>query len=58
MSNTKRTCPNCGATIGCGCQRRTAINGTPACKKCVSRLNISIRKKRNSSSTTHYVTDK
>lgn len=36
------TCQNCGATLSCGCQRRTATNGTSACSNCVSALNAKI----------------
>jgi hypothetical protein len=34
MSNTN--CSNCGSVISCGCQRRTASDGTPVCSSCVS----------------------
>lgn len=36
------TCQNCGATLSCGCQKRTASNGTSACSACVSALNAKI----------------
>lgn len=29
-------CPNCGANISCGCQIRTASNGTKVCANCIS----------------------
>jgi hypothetical protein len=32
-------CENCGARISCGCQRRSASNGAPACSSCVNSLN-------------------
>ena len=31
-------CPNCGAGMSCGCQRRTASNGATACSSCVNKL--------------------
>lgn len=31
-----RTCPNCGATITCGCQDRVASNGKQCCSNCVA----------------------
>ncbi len=34
MSTTN--CPNCGSAITCGCQRRTASNGTQVCGSCVT----------------------
>lgn len=27
-------CPNCGSTLGCGCQKRTLANGTQGCVNC------------------------
>jgi len=29
------TCTNCGATLSCGCQRRTASDGTLCCDQCI-----------------------
>jgi protein-arginine kinase activator protein McsA len=29
-------CPNCGATLSCGCQKRQLPNGKMGCSKCVS----------------------
>jgi len=29
-------CPNCGATMSCGCQKRQLPNGKLGCSKCVS----------------------
>lgn len=31
-------CANCGATMSCGCQKRTASNGTSACSACITAL--------------------
>lgn len=28
-------CPNCGAVITCGCQRRTASDGKQGCSQCI-----------------------
>jgi len=29
-------CPNCGAKLSCGCQKRTSPDGTQACTSCVN----------------------
>jgi hypothetical protein len=29
------TCPNCGATFSCGCQRRAASDGKQCCSQCI-----------------------
>lgn len=29
-------CPNCNATLSCGCQRRTASDGTGCCSSCIT----------------------
>jgi hypothetical protein len=29
-------CANCGATLSCGCQKRTLANGKQGCSKCIS----------------------
>jgi hypothetical protein len=31
-------CANCGATLSCGCQRRTLANGKSGCAKCINQL--------------------
>ncbi len=28
-------CTNCGATLSCGCQKRTGPNGKQMCTKCI-----------------------
>lgn len=28
-------CPNCGAVITCGCQRKTASDGKQGCTQCI-----------------------
>ena len=28
-------CPNCGAKLSCGCQRRTASDGKQGCVQCI-----------------------
>lgn len=38
------TCPNCGKKLGCGCERRLAINGKRCCKSCVNIENAKIQK--------------
>ena len=32
-------CPNCGAAMSCGCQKRVTADGKTACSKCVNQLN-------------------
>lgn len=32
-------CPNCGAGMSCGCQRRQLPNGKMGCSKCVTIAN-------------------
>ena len=39
---SSNTCLNCGAGMSCGCQRRTAVNGTSACSSCVETLNAKL----------------
>ena len=29
-------CPNCGTSLSCGCQKRTASNGNPVCANCIT----------------------
>lgn len=31
-------CPNCGATLSCGCQKRTLSNGAQGCSNCVNKV--------------------
>jgi len=37
-------CNNCRKTLGCGCQKRTASNGTPCCTSCVTAYETKIKK--------------
>ena len=30
------TCPNCGTAVTCGCQVRTATDGTKVCTNCMA----------------------
>lgn len=34
MSN----CPNCGAKLSCGCQKRTLADGRQGCSNCASKV--------------------
>ena len=36
------TCPNCGTTISCGCQIRTASNGSKVCNNCITSYEIKL----------------
>lgn len=31
-------CANCGATLSCGCQKRTTPDGKQACTKCIHKV--------------------
>jgi len=43
----KPTCLNCGATITCGCQIRTASDGKKVCSSCVVNYETFIKKLKN-----------
>lgn len=32
------TCANCGATLSCGCQKRTLPNGKSGCSNCANKV--------------------
>jgi len=34
------TCPNCGAKLSCGCQRRTLPNGNQGCTSCINKTKV------------------
>jgi len=46
LKPTNMKCPNCGATLGCGCQKRVLANGKQGCAKCINSI------KPNQSTTT------
>lgn len=31
-------CANCGATLTCGCQKRTTSDGKSACSNCINKI--------------------
>lgn len=33
-------CPNCGAKLSCGCQKRATPDGKQACSKCINQLKL------------------
>lgn len=37
-------CPNCKTKLSCGCQRRTASNGTTACSSCIDSYERELKK--------------
>lgn len=37
------TCPNCKTQMTCGCQKRTASNGTGVCSTCISQYETSLK---------------
>jgi hypothetical protein len=38
-TNNMSKCPNCGAAMSCGCQKRVSPNGKVGCSKCINQLN-------------------
>ena len=32
------TCPNCKATLSCGCQKRVTPDGKVGCSKCINTM--------------------
>ena len=32
------SCPNCGAKLSCGCQKRTLPNGKQGCSSCATKV--------------------
>lgn len=46
------SCANCGATITCGCQKRTLPNGKSGCTKCAGTTNSNTVQTRQSISIT------
>jgi transcription elongation factor Elf1 len=37
VKSSNMACPNCGTQLSCGCQVRTASNGTRVCTSCMAR---------------------
>jgi len=35
------SCPNCGTSLGCGCQKRTLSNGAQGCVNCAGKDPVS-----------------
>lgn len=44
------TCPNCGKSLSCGCQKKKASDGKVVCANCISKYELS--KKTNQSGPT------
>ena len=38
-------CPNCGAQLSCGCQKRTTSTGAAACANCINRYETAAKQK-------------
>jgi hypothetical protein len=36
-------CPNCGAALSCGCQRKAASDGKQGCVQCIPKYEQSIK---------------
>jgi len=50
--HTMTTCLNCGITLGCGCQKRTASNGKSACSTCLGKYEQSLKALKQAAPTT------
>lgn len=46
------SCPNCGAKLSCGCQKRTLANGKTGCSNCASRVENKTTPKTTSTKST------
>lgn len=44
-------CPNCKSTLSCGCQRRTASDGTAVCGSCLSTYEARLQNKTQTKQT-------
>lgn len=40
-------CQNCGASHGCGCQARTASDGTQCCSACIQQYEMTKKSNQN-----------
>jgi hypothetical protein len=38
-------CPNCGAVLNCGCQRKSASDGKQGCVLCIPAYELALRRK-------------
>jgi uncharacterized protein YbaR (Trm112 family) len=41
-------CPNCKSVLSCGCQKRTASNGSLVCQNCLSQYEKLLQQKQKS----------
>jgi hypothetical protein len=41
------TCSNCKRSLSCGCQKRTASDGTSVCSDCLGQYESSLTQKQN-----------
>jgi transcription elongation factor Elf1 len=39
-------CPNCGAALSCGCQRKTASDGKQGCVQCIPKYEQALKQGR------------
>jgi len=46
------TCGNCGARLSCGCQRKTAADGTSCCTSCIAFYEKGLLSKPTTTTTT------
>lgn len=45
-------CPNCGAVITCGCQRKTASDGKQGCTQCIPAYEQALKRKMTNRTST------
>lgn len=49
-------CSNCKSKMTCGCQKRTASNGTPVCSNCVAAYENSLKREAKSNAQNIQIT--
>jgi hypothetical protein len=45
-------CPNCGAVLSCGCQRKSASDGKQGCVQCIPAYEAALKRRNAERSTT------
>lgn len=45
-------CPNCKATLSCGCQKKKASNGSWVCRSCINSYEKSLQPNKTQETTT------
>lgn len=47
-------CSNCGTKLTCGCQKRTAKDGTQCCQSCIASYEAAKKNATNETDPTHH----